>query len=138
MTQFTPQLTAFVQRVGISLQAYIPRAAAEIFGLLVIADEPLSVDEIASSLRISRASVTANIRILESHGVIQKISQPGVRHARFGLCDDPFARILERISDRFRDLADAAKETGATTPRLSEMCRTFESASSLLAQWRHS
>ena len=138
MKPLTPELISFIQRVGVSLQGYIPRAAAEIFGLLVVADAALSVDEIASSLQISRASVSSNLRILESHGVIQKTHEPGARRDRFGLCEDPFARILERVSDRFRDLADAAKEAGAGAPRLSEMSRTFESASSLLCQWRNS
>ena len=138
MKPLTPELISFIQRVGVSLQGYIPRAADEVFGLLVVADSPLSVDEIASSLQISRAGVSANLRILESHGVIQKTHLPGARRDGFALCEDPFDRILERVSDRFRELADAARDAGPGAPRLAEMSRTFESASSLLCQWRHS
>ena len=39
MKPLTPELISFIQRVGVSLQGYIPRAAAEIFGAEVVEDD---------------------------------------------------------------------------------------------------
>jgi DNA-binding transcriptional regulator GbsR (MarR family) len=134
----TPTLTDFIQRTGVAMQGYIPRAAAEVFALLVIADEPLTADQIACVLRHSRAGVNASIRILESHDVVQRVARAGDRRDRYTLPADAFQRLLARVSHRLRELASIAGEAAAGSPRLTEMNTTFQRASASLDQWRHS
>ncbi|GEM_PF-5938822 len=43
----------------------LPRIAGEVCGLLFMTDGPLSLDEIASALKVSKASVSTNVRLLE-------------------------------------------------------------------------
>jgi len=128
----TPALTDFIQRTGVAMQAYIPRAAAEVFALLVAADEPLAMDEIACALRHSRAGVTASLRILDSHDVIERIRPAGDRRDRFALREDAFRRLMARIAGRFHELAELAREADFDGPRLHEMTQTFELASARL------
>jgi DNA-binding transcriptional regulator GbsR (MarR family) len=127
-----PAATDFIQRTGIALQAYVPRAAAEVFALLVVTPEPLAIDEIATALRHSRAGVASSIRILDSHDVIARISRPGERRDLYDLREDAFPRLVARVSQRLRELADAARETTCEAPRLHEMMLTFERASASL------
>jgi DNA-binding transcriptional regulator GbsR (MarR family) len=139
----TPTLTDFIQRTSVALQGYVPRAAAEVFALLVVAGEPLTVDEIAAALQHSRAGAASSLRILQSLDVVERL--PGERRVRYVLCSDPFTRILGRVAQRFRDLAAVAREAAADAPRLDQMNRTFERASEALeavapggTPWRHS
>jgi DNA-binding transcriptional regulator GbsR (MarR family) len=134
----TPALTEFIQRTGVALQPYIPRGAAEVFALLAVAPGPLSLDEIASALRHSRAGVISSVRILESHEVVDRVTRAGERRDLYVLCDDPFRRVLARVSDRLRDVADVARMAASDAPRLHDMHLTFERASAALDPRRHS
>ena len=49
----------------LSEQYGLPRIAGEICGLLFMTDGPLSLDEIAETLKVSKASVSTNVRLLE-------------------------------------------------------------------------
>ena len=52
---------------GLLAERYgLPRIAGEICGLLFMTDGPLSLDEIAETLKVSKASVSTNCRLLES------------------------------------------------------------------------
>ena len=52
---------------GLLAERYgLPRIAGEICGLLFMTDGPLSLDEIAGTLKVSKASASTNCRLLES------------------------------------------------------------------------
>src|SRR5690606_41593620 len=70
----------FVERMGQLFEAEAgPRIAGRLFGLLVLTPGALSLDEIAEELRVSKASVSANARMLESMHVISRVTRPGDR-----------------------------------------------------------
>lgn len=50
-----------------------------LFGLLYFADQPLSLDEMAEQLMVSKATISLNIRFLESLKFAQKVWQKGSR-----------------------------------------------------------
>jgi DNA-binding transcriptional regulator GbsR (MarR family) len=51
---------------GLTAEQYgLPRIAGEVCGLLFMTDGPLSLDEIAEALKVSKASVSTNVRLLE-------------------------------------------------------------------------
>ena len=51
---------------GLLAEQYgLPRIAGEVCGLLFMTDGPLSLDEIAEALKVSKASVSTNVRLLE-------------------------------------------------------------------------
>jgi DNA-binding transcriptional regulator GbsR (MarR family) len=61
-------------------QSYgIPRIGGRILGLLLVAHEPLSAENISAILKVSRASVSTNLRFALQVGLAEKVSFPGDR-----------------------------------------------------------
>ena len=55
------------------------RIAGLIEGLLYLSPEPLSLDEMARKLEVSKASVSTNIRLLERWKVVKRVYHKGAR-----------------------------------------------------------
>ncbi len=71
--KLTPELHRFIQRMGGYFESSgVPPIGGLILGLLMLAHEPLSAEDIASSLKVSRASVSTNFRVLLATGLIEK------------------------------------------------------------------
>ena len=51
------------------------KAMGLIYGILYLNSGPLSLDEIATSLNMSKGNVSLNVRSLERWGLIKKVSQ---------------------------------------------------------------
>lgn len=148
MTRLTLEQTEFIQRTGHVLASNgMPRIGAEVVALLIITPEALSTDEIAEALRVSRAAVGTNIRLLESAEIVVRAPRHGERCVTYGLSDDPFGKVVARMSARMSELAAAAAEARGriTDPvareRLTRMDRFFtlakRNADRVLEQWRH-
>jgi DNA-binding Lrp family transcriptional regulator len=70
----------FVEAMGLYFEDRgVPRIGGRLLGLLLLADGPLSLDQIAATLRVSRASVSTNARLLLTAGLIERVSLPGDR-----------------------------------------------------------
>ena len=79
-----PELTRFMEGMGMYFESYgIPRIGGRILGLLLIAHEPLSAERIASILKVSRASISTNFRILLASSLAEKVTYPGDRTTYF-------------------------------------------------------
>src|SRR5512140_993717 len=73
--KLTPELNRFIQHMGAYFEGSgVPRIGGLILGLLIVAHEPLSAEEIASILKISRASVSTNFRILSAAGLAERFT----------------------------------------------------------------
>ena len=71
--RLSPELTRFIEDMGLYFENQgTPRIGGRILGLLMIAHEPLSAEDISKILRVSRASVSTNMRLLTSSGMIEK------------------------------------------------------------------
>jgi DNA-binding transcriptional regulator GbsR (MarR family) len=66
------------------------------FGLLYLADEPLSLDDMAAELEVSKATISVNIRTLERIKSVQKIWRKGSRKDYYAVERD-FNKILQEI-----------------------------------------
>jgi DNA-binding transcriptional regulator GbsR (MarR family) len=76
----------------------LPRIAGRIYGLMLISEEALSLDEIAESLSVSKASVSTDTRLLERMGFVERVSKPGDRKDYYQHTEGSFERaIAERI-----------------------------------------
>jgi DNA-binding transcriptional regulator GbsR (MarR family) len=79
-----PELVRFMESMGMYFESFgIPRIGGRILGLLLIAHEPLSAERIASILKVSRASISTNFRILLTSGLAEKVTFPGDRTTYF-------------------------------------------------------
>lgn len=109
MKDLSPGATEFIEKLSLLAEADgLPRIAGRIMGLLVIRQEPVSFDELAAVLQISRGSVSTNTRLLESRGVIRRVSRLGERKDLFEVPPDLPGRMLEGQLWRQRQLLEIA------------------------------
>lgn len=70
----------FIESMGLFFERQgIPRIGGRLLGLLLLADKPLALGELATLLRVSPASVSTNIRQLQASGLVDPASIPGDR-----------------------------------------------------------
>jgi len=107
----------FVERMGFAAQADgLPRIAGRILGLLVIEGGPLSFNDLATRLQVSRGSISTNSRILEQLGVLERASRSGDRQDYFRLTRDPYIRLLRGLIERMIKVRDVVVRTKDELP----------------------
>ena len=78
--KLSPPLTRFIENLAQYFESFgIPRIGGRILGLLLVAPEPLSAEAISTILKVSRASVSTNVRFALQVGLVEKVSFPGDR-----------------------------------------------------------
>ncbi len=106
----------FVERMGLLVEEDgWPRIAGRILGFLTLTVEACSLDEIASALDVSRASVSTDARRLMQSGLLERLSRPGDRRDYYQLAPDGVRSSLRDRIDRLRryhELIDSAANLG--------------------------
>jgi DNA-binding transcriptional regulator GbsR (MarR family) len=138
----------FVERAGVFFQSEgLPRIGGRIFGLLLLEQEPLSIDAIARILRVSKPSVSTNTRTLERWGFLERVGRQGDRRSYYRLAPDLVHRTLfERVERmrRFRSLVEDARAQASTDHpalrrRLAELVTAYgqsiDALNRVLADW---
>jgi len=134
---------AFIERIGLSAEADgLPRIAGRMMGFFVIHGGPVSFTELADRLQVSRGSVSTNARLLESLGVIERISLPGDRQNYYQLSERPYVRLIEGYINRHQAMGAVVKEvqtqmptmTKETRARLRELHTFYKTAAEQLQQ----
>ncbi|MFK7848943.1 MAG: GbsR/MarR family transcriptional regulator [Rhodothermales bacterium] len=147
--ELTEDLQSFVERMGLAMErSGASRTFGRILGLLIFAEEPLSLNEMADILRVSKASVSTNARLCEQTGLLLRISIPGDRRTYYEILPGAFEISLTHSLYRLKEMVDVAEDGLAalneTHPkarsRLEEMhdLYTFlgEGMATALAQWK--
>ncbi len=75
---------------------------ARIFGLLYLADHPLSLEEIAEELSQSKSNVSLNMRVLVEWHLVRRRPVPGSRKDHYEAATDFFRAMQEIFERRFR------------------------------------
>jgi DNA-binding transcriptional ArsR family regulator len=76
----------FVERMGVLTEEDgLPRIAGRIFAYLLVTPEACSLDDIATALGVSRASVSTDARRLAQMGLLERHSRPGDRRDYYGI-----------------------------------------------------
>jgi len=98
-----------------------PRSVGQIYGLLFFSAQPLSLDEIAEQLEISKASASTGARQLVNWGAIQQVWVPGDRRDFFRLASDPANMLIEVYREFLKPrLRGAGKRLAAMMEGLQE------------------
>ena len=119
------------QKVG------LPRSIGQIYGLLYLSSQSLSLDDIAEQLSISKGSVSTGTRQLAGWQAIRQVWIPGDRRDHFEAVGDirqllesvyrNFLRQnLEKGSRRLEDLKntlDSEHQSGEVTPEEYNFCK---------------
>ncbi len=140
----------FIEQISLQAEsAGFSRISGRIIGLLVIEQKPLSFDDLASDLQISRGSVSANTQLLEARRVIRRVSRIGKRKDFFELDPDFPERFLERHLTDQRALRQIAVDTRHKLPdryknskealhRVEQFCAMAVTATeNMLEEWRY-
>ena len=93
----------FVEQIAVILQTDgMPRVAGRLFGLLLVSAEPRSLDELAKKLRVSKASISVNARLLEEKGIVERVGRQADRRDYYQIADDILERMLEQRIAKIR------------------------------------
>jgi DNA-binding transcriptional regulator GbsR (MarR family) len=116
--------TRFIERSGlIAEREGFPRIAGRIFGLLLISPTEMSLDEIATRLSVSRASVSTDARRLIDAGIIERVGRPGDRKDYYQIAPTHYLSSLEqRFANlqEFLGLLEEAKRFEHASPEVEE------------------
>jgi DNA-binding transcriptional regulator GbsR (MarR family) len=119
-------------------------------GLLMIAGAPLSIDDLADQLKVSRASISTNGRLLASLAIAVRTTKAGDRRDYLQISADPSSSLLSLGLRRLHDMRHAVREMRVAAAnsrtaqsmhaRLERMERFYglaiEGAESVLASWK--
>jgi DNA-binding transcriptional regulator GbsR (MarR family) len=144
-----PETSRFTDRLAVLFETDgQPPIAGRIFGLLLLSDDVLSLDQLAEALGVSKASASTNARLLAQLGVVEQARRPGSRRDYYRIAPDLFERSMAQRLARWRRFTEAIGEGRRTLPLASaevrERLEQYESAfgymveaiGRALAQWR--
>jgi DNA-binding transcriptional regulator GbsR (MarR family) len=147
--RLSPALREFVESMGVYFERYgLPRIGGRILGLLMVADRPLSLDDLASALHVSRASISTNMRLITASSLAEQISLPGDRRDYYRFGPDTWERslrteldgiaMLRRLGERGLAAARASESTAREhLEELLEFCDLLiEDRTKTVARWQ--
>ena len=106
-----PAFTAFVDRMGIAAETDgMSPIAGRLYALLLLSEEPRSLDELADALGVSKASVSTDARRLLERGIVERVAKAGDRRDYYELTPDFFARIIDARISRWRRMQVLAND----------------------------
>ncbi|HET8522588.1 MAG TPA: MarR family transcriptional regulator [Thermomicrobiales bacterium] len=148
--ELSPAEQAFIEAIGRYFERLgVARIGGRLFGLCLVYEEPLSLDDIAELLMVSRASVSTNARAMTAAGLIEPHSLPGDRRDYYVCRADIWPRRLERSLAEpraMRDLAEQglnaiAPDNAPARERLEQMVEFMdffeEEVKRVVDDWRH-
>jgi DNA-binding transcriptional regulator GbsR (MarR family) len=103
-------LSQFIENIGLHFEEYgVPRIGGRILGLLLASSRPVSSEEMAEVLEVSRSSVSTNLRTLLMTGLADRISLPGERSDYYVFSDEAWETTLEIRLDGIESLREMAE-----------------------------
>jgi DNA-binding transcriptional regulator GbsR (MarR family) len=122
----------FVERLAVAHEGDgLPRIAGRIFGLLLLCEREMSLDEITEELGASKGSASVNTRLLEQRGFIERISKPGDRRDYYRIMPDLFERTMEQRLTRwyrFHEIVSYGLAELDLSPTVRSRLMDFETA----------
>ncbi len=124
----------------------INRSVARVHALLMASDGPISLDEIADRLQISKGNASMSLRELRTFGVVRQVEAPGDRRDFYVTEPDVwimFFRILKERKRRefdpaleaIRGLVERAGAAGEVRARLEQMADLLATADGVMARF---
>jgi HTH-type transcriptional regulator, glycine betaine synthesis regulator len=103
----------------------INRSVARVHALLMANEEPLSLEEIAERLQISKGNASMSLRELRTFGVIRQVEVPADRRnvwtMFFRILKERKRREFDPALDAIRGLVGEPIESGVVRARLEQM-----------------
>ena len=115
----------------------LPRIAGRIFGFLLVQPAQCSLDDMASALGVSKASISTDTRRLEQLGLLERSSRPGDRRDYYTISRDVVPRSLEVRLERmrrFHDLLDEARSLPIRSTTVRQRLDDLETAHQFMVE----
>jgi DNA-binding transcriptional regulator GbsR (MarR family) len=136
-----PSTRQLIERVGLLCETDgLPRIAGRIFGLLIVTPGECSLDDMAETLGVSKASISTDARRLEQFGIVVRTSRPGDRRDYYAIAPNALRQSLEtkmrgmrqfqELLREARDLPDASSEV---RERIDEWDAWYDDALEVMA-----
>ena len=120
-----PETRQFIERMGLAMDRLgLTRTFGRVFGLLMVADEPLSLDDMVERLRVSKASVSINARSCEEFGLARRVGKRGDRRDYYELTPGSFEEMVARRIKAIDAFVLLANEGLAAVDKDNERART--------------
>ncbi|HSN14013.1 MAG TPA: MarR family transcriptional regulator [Anaeromyxobacteraceae bacterium] len=88
----------------------VNRSVARVHALLMATEDPLSLDEIAERLQISKGNASMSLRELRTFGVVRQVEAPGDRRDFYVTEPDVWTMFFRILKERKRREFDPALE----------------------------
>lgn len=88
--------------IAVSLLGILNRVCGQIYALLFLSSEPLSLDDIVMELGVSKGNVSINIRILEDYKLVRKVWVKGSRRDYYEAVTALPQKIIKEFIDKMR------------------------------------
>ena len=109
--ELSPGVVRFIERMGIYYERLgVSRIGGRILGLLMMARRPLTLDDMASLLHVSRASISTNARMNVATGMVRHVSLPGDRRDYYEFAAHAWEERLAVGIPAAKMLRDIARE----------------------------
>src|ERR671934_643611 len=110
----------FIEGIGAAsaTSGVLSQLQGRIFAVLFLEDHPLSLDDIAKALQLSKSNISINIRGLVEWHLVRRVSVPNSRKDHYEAASD-FWRVMQEIMERrfrwnIRQVIAACDETSRT------------------------
>jgi predicted transcriptional regulator len=116
-----------------------------VFGLLLLSDEPLSLDDIAGQLQISKSAISVVTRDLLQAGIVRRLSAPRSRRVLYEASEDMvpiFQATFQRVRQSLPILQSAEQlaHPGRARQRMRDMIALHEfwlvEGEGIIERWR--
>lgn len=138
----------FIEKLGIYYEDYgVPRIGGRILALILISNNPVSSEQIAKLLKVSRGSISTNVRLLVTYGLLARTSIAGERTDYYVICDLAWDNAIKVRIEGFKNLQNILKQgtksfngESTTNKNLKEMLQWVnimtDNNEKALIQWR--
>ncbi len=93
-------------KISANMLGMVSKVGGQIYALLFLARNPMSLDEIAEALKLSKGNISVNIRMLEGFGLVRKVWVKQTRKDFYEAARDYPRKFLRDFFDRVRDGVD--------------------------------
>ena len=93
-------------KISANMLGMVGKAGGQIYSLLFLSRNPMSLDEIADALKLSKGNVSVNVRMLEECGLVRSVWVKGTRKDYYEAARDHPRKLLKDFFDRVREGID--------------------------------
>jgi len=99
-----------------------PRSIAEIYGLLFVSHQPLTLDDLAERLRLSRGSACQGLKYLRELGAVRSVEVAGMRRTHYEAVAE-----LRNLAGSFlrQQILTHLSDSGARLERITAQAQTL-------------